>query len=385
MNNNQNGYYGQGNNTNGYAYNNQGNNAGSYGYGNQNGYGYNYGNQNGYGTNQPQYGYGGNGYRPSPGYMKIETPKMKREKAGIKTISNWAGIGVLLTFVVSFIISLAAFIPGVKEAYNSSELFENGYGILTSLLFIGVPFLISYKALKSRVSFTLPYGRPHNKRSFILLIIMGIAGSFLANYIVAIISMILNAGGLEMVSPEYETPESALGIILYVIYISVVPAMTEEFAFRGVIMQPLRKYGDKFAIVMSALVFGLMHGNAVQAIFAFIVGIIIGYAVVVTGSMWTGIVIHFFNNFVSAVLDLVGNYVSNSTYNMIYVLYSVLLVAAGLVCAVLYFYTKDRVRIPVPSTELSEKKKRSAFICTPPLIAALCIMILSTLQSFKFT
>ena len=191
MNNNQNGYYGQGNNTNGYGYNNQGNNAGGYGYGNQNGYGYNYGNQNGYGTNQPQYGYGGNGYRPSPGYMKIETPKMKREKAGIKTISNWAGIGVLLTFVVSFIISLAAFIPGVKEAYNSSELFENGYGILTSLLFIGVPFLISYKALKSRVSFTLPYGRPHNKRSFILLIIMGIAGSFLANYIVAIISMIL--------------------------------------------------------------------------------------------------------------------------------------------------------------------------------------------------
>lgn len=384
MNNNQNGYYGQGNNTNGYGYNNQSNNAGGYGYGNQNGYGYNYGNQNGYGTNQPQYGYGG-GYRPSPGYTKVETPKMKREREGIKAISIWSGIGVLLAFVVSFCLGFVAYIPGFKDIYYSSELFENGYGILTSILFIGVPFLISYKALKSKISFTLPYGRPHNKRSFALLIVIGVAGSFLANYVVAILASILSAGGLEMVSPEYTTPETVAGRILYVIYISVVPAMTEEFAFRGVIMQPLRKYGDKFAIIMSALVFGLMHGNAVQAIFAFMVGIIIGYAVVVTGSLWTGIIIHFFNNFVSAAMDLLSDQIGNEAYTMMYYLYSILLVVVGLMCLIMYVRTKDRVRIPVAGTELTESKKRKAFICTPPLLAAMFFMILSTLQSFKLT
>lgn len=373
MNNNQNGYYGSENNGNGYGYNNRGDNPG--------GYNYNYNGGN-YGTNQPQYGYGG-GYRPSPGYVKIETPRMKREKAGIRTISIWSGIGVLLAFVVSFLLSLAGYIPGFREAYNSSELFEIGYDILTSLLFIGVPFIISYYALRKRTAFALPYCRPHNKRSFGLLIVMGIAGSFLANYVVVILAAILSAGGLEMVSPDYSSPETVLGNILYIIYISVVPAMTEEFAFRGVIMQPLRKYGDKFAIVMSALVFGLMHGNAVQAVFAFIVGIVIGYAVVVTGSMWTGIIIHFFNNFVSALLDVASSNMSDATFNMVYILYSILLVAAGLICAVLYFSTKDRVRIPVAGTELSERKKRKIFIGTPPLLAALFLMILSTLQSFR--
>ncbi len=374
MNNNQNGFNGYENNS-GYGYNNPGNNQGGYGYG------YNYNNTN-YGTNQPQYGYGG-GYRPSPGYVKLETPKMKREKAGIKTISIWSGIGVLFAFVVSFCLSFVSYIPGFKDAYNSNELFENGYEILVSLLFIGVPFLISYKALKHKTPFTLPYCRPHNKRSFGLLIVIGVAGSFLANYVVAILASILKAVGLEMVSPQYDTPETIIGKILYVIYISVVPAMTEEFAFRGVIMQPLRKYGDKFAIVMSALVFGLMHGNAVQAIFAFIVGLIIGYAVVVTGSMWTGVIIHFCNNFVSAVMELAGEQMETETYNMIYVLYSVLLVAAGLICLIMYFRTKDRVRIPVAGTELSERKKRRAFIGTPPLLLALFLMILSTLASFK--
>ncbi len=375
MNNNQNGYYGSENNGNGYGYNNPGGNSG--------GYGYNY-NSGNYGTNQPQYGYGG-GYRPSPGYMKIETPRMKRERAGIRTISIWSGIGVLLAFVVSFLLSLAGYIPGFREAYNSSELFEIGYDILTSLLFIGVPFIISCYALRKRTAFALPYCRPHNKRSFGLLIVMGITGSFLANYVVVILAAILSAGGLEMVSPDYSSPETVLGKILYIIYISVVPAMTEEFAFRGVIMQPLRKYGDKFAIVMSALVFGLMHGNAVQAVFAFIVGIVIGYAVVVTGSMWTGIIIHFFNNFVSAVLDVASSNMSDATFNMVYILYSIFLIAAGLICTVLYFSTKDRVRIPVAGTELSERKKRKIFIGTPPLLAALFLMILSTLQSFKLT
>lgn len=365
------------NNQNGYGYNNPGNNQGGYNYSN------NYG-QNGYGTNQPQYGYGG-GYRPSPGYMKVETPKMKRERAGIKTLSNWSGLGVLLAFAVSFSLGISVYIPGFKDVYYSSELFEKGFDIVTSLLFIGLPFLITRRALKTKIPFTLPYSRPHDKRAFGLLVIIGVAGSFLANYVVAIISAILKSGGLEMVSPTYETPETVGGILLYIIGISIVPAMTEEFAFRGVIMQPLRKYGDRFAIVMSALVFGLMHGNAVQAIFAFIVGLLIGYAVIVTGSMWTGIVIHFLNNFVSVMLDIVSEHVGEDVFNIVYVLYSVLLVVAGIICLALYVRTKDRVRIPVSGTELTVKNKVGAFIFTPPLILAIFIMLLMTLQSFKLT
>ena len=70
---------------------------------------------------------------------------------------------------------------------------------------------------------------------------------------------------------------------------------------RGVVMQPLRKYGDWFAILTSAFVFALMHGNLVQAPFAFIAGIGLGYAVIASGSLWTGILVHLLNNSISVI------------------------------------------------------------------------------------
>lgn len=78
---------------------------------------------------------------------------------------------------------------------------------------------------------------------------------------------------------------------------------------RGVVMQPLRKYGDWFAILTSAFVFALMHGNLVQAPFAFIAGIGLGYAVIASGSLWTGILIHLLNNSIS-VIQTIGNRLS---------------------------------------------------------------------------
>ena len=42
---------------------------------------------------------------------------------------------------------------------------------------------------------------------------------------------------------------------------AVVPLFVEEFLFRGVILSQFRKYGDVFAVIASALLFGLLHRN----------------------------------------------------------------------------------------------------------------------------
>ena len=86
------------------------------------------------------------------------------------------------------------------------------------------------------------------------------------------------------------------GRIIYALSVAVVAPLVEEFAMRGVVMQPLKKYGRWFAIIASSLVFGVLHGNFIQAPFALIAGIGIGYAVCVTDSIWTGVLIHFCNN-----------------------------------------------------------------------------------------
>ena len=101
-------------------------------------------------------------------------------------------------------------------------------------------------------------------------------------------------------------------------------------------MQSLRKYGDGFAIIMSSFVFALMHGNMIQIPFAFIAGIGIGYAVIKTGTMWTGIIIHFINNAIAVISMTVSQNCSDEITNMFSMILYTVVFAVGIICFALY-------------------------------------------------
>ena len=64
------------------------------------------------------------------------------------------------------------------------------------------------------------------------------------------------------------------------LYISLVAPVVEELLFRGAVLRSFQPFGKRFAIVFSALLFGLFHGNLVQIPFAFLVGLVLGYVAV---------------------------------------------------------------------------------------------------------
>ncbi|HJA41742.1 MAG TPA: CPBP family intramembrane metalloprotease [Firmicutes bacterium] len=104
----------------------------------------------------------------------------------------------------------------------------------------------------------------------------------------------------------YTNMEQDTTFLYYIIsftYIVVVGPIVEELVYRGGILMSLRRFGDKFAITVSAILFGLMHGNILQAIFATIVGFVLGYICVKTNSLRYCIIIHMLNNFVSLLLS----------------------------------------------------------------------------------
>jgi len=87
--------------------------------------------------------------------------------------------------------------------------------------------------------------------------------------------------------------------IVYIIVSCATPALCEEMLFRGVIQTGLKKYGTKIAVLISTLIFMLMHGSPDQTIHQFIVGMVLGYVFAKSGNIWIGVIIHFFNNFIS--------------------------------------------------------------------------------------
>ncbi len=100
----------------------------------------------------------------------------------------------------------------------------------------------------------------------------------------------------EIFAPETVPYDSTTDILLYYVMSAICPAIVEEFAFRGVCISALRPMGTKFAVITSAVLFGLCHVNPLQCIFAFLFGLLIGGAYVATGSIWPGVLLHLFNN-----------------------------------------------------------------------------------------
>ena len=86
------------------------------------------------------------------------------------------------------------------------------------------------------------------------------------------------------------------------IYMAILPAVVEEFLFRGVLFQGFRNCGLFKTAVMTSLMFALAHGNLNQFLYAFVVGMFFAYLVEASGSVYTSMIAHMCLNSVTVVV-----------------------------------------------------------------------------------
>ena len=159
----------------------------------------------------------------------------------------------------------------------------------------------------------------------------------------------LNAGLLDLFgmikTATYATPDPSIPVVqavLWFISVAVVPAFCEEFLFRGLVLSQLLPYGKTVAVVGSALLFGLMHANPAQMLYTTVAGLVLGLAVVESGSVWTGVLIHLFNNLISVTNEILWNRLQYPTGFYLQKLIEASVVAMGVVCIALLLRRKDR-------------------------------------------
>jgi sodium transport system permease protein len=78
--------------------------------------------------------------------------------------------------------------------------------------------------------------------------------------------------------------------------IALTPALCEETFFRGLMLSGLKRWGPWVAIGLTALFFGLLHASIYRLMPIFILGLLLGYAVWRSGSLYCSILIHLLNN-----------------------------------------------------------------------------------------
>ena len=109
-------------------------------------------------------------------------------------------------------------------------------------------------------------------------------------------------------STTYKNTKDTLNdgsILLKILTTVIIVPILEETLYRGIIAGQLNiMYGEKIAIVLSALLFGIMHANIVQFTYAFLVGIPLGYTFVKTKKLWTAILSHSILNLFVLIVSL---------------------------------------------------------------------------------
>ena len=104
--------------------------------------------------------------------------------------------------------------------------------------------------------------------------------------------------GLGLSPSEVELPVySPLNFTLCVVCVCVLPAIFEEFLFRGIITYSLKGYGEVFAILVSGALFSLFHMNPAQTVYQFVFGALFAFIALRAGNILPVILAHFVNNF----------------------------------------------------------------------------------------
>ena len=98
------------------------------------------------------------------------------------------------------------------------------------------------------------------------------------------------------------------GLLLNLVVVALIPAFGEEMTFRGVLQQSLtRKLNPHVAIILSAAIFSFIHFQFYGFLPRMFLGILLGYMFYITGSLWTSMLMHFFNNGTAVVLYYLNN------------------------------------------------------------------------------
>jgi sodium transport system permease protein len=98
--------------------------------------------------------------------------------------------------------------------------------------------------------------------------------------------------------------QGQLGLGAALLLVALLPAVVEEVTFRGVVLAGLRRSGSRWiAVGCSALIFGLFHINPYHVVAATVVGLLLGWVALESGSIVPGILIHLVNNGAQVMLD----------------------------------------------------------------------------------
>ena len=143
----------------------------------------------------------------------------------------------------------------------------------------------------------------------IKICIMSYSLVYIVNLLTNLLMMLIAVfKGSEVTNPLLNLLEGS-NWIWSLVFAGILSPIIEEMMFRGIMLNKLRGYGDKIAIITTAVLFGLFHANFSQFFYAVALGMIFAYVTLKTGTIKYSIILHIVVNIMGGVIlpALVGD------------------------------------------------------------------------------
>ena len=321
-------------------------------------------------------------------HTDLQVKAQKKELKRLRWTSCWLGAVLIVVFLLMKYWHIP-FIYGARAlGFSDAQLFtlsKNAWfgdvvQIVVSSFCFTVPFIILTKIRGRKLSQVIPLGKPQEGTA-LPFFMFGLAACSLSNIFTSYSTQFLN-NFLGSLGLKYELPSSdgEKGIIMFllaVISTAVVPGLVEEFGCRGVMFGLLKEHSEGAAILVSALIFGIMHGNFVQIPFAFIVGLALAVIRLKTGTLWIAIAVHFCNNFISVMFEHVLYALPQVIQNIIYIAYLAFSIFFGILGFLLIKKnTRKTLSLNANQNGIADKKIITTALVSPTVIIALVAYVI---------
>ena len=319
----------------------------------------------------------------------------------IRRLSNFSSLPVLI-FVLFMQLSASAIQIGVSllERFAHIALPEQlVYMIMYIFVYpIGgsLAALIFYKTRKRETGLRLSqtFCRPQMNAGWIIkymIITWGLSllMSIITNIILQLLKSLLH---LNFTDISFDFGDGIGGFIVSFVSLSIFAPIFEEIIFRSAVYRHTEIMGQSFAVVFSAIVFALMHGNLEQLPYTFVMGLGFAYLFAKTRSLLIPMLLHFLTNTTTVIFtsiigttdtDELSTLLSNRDFAAVIptVLYSLIIygiIIAAIVLGIIELVRaiRRRERLMGSIFPISGAKKTAVFLTAPVTIITLILLVL---------
>lgn len=232
-------------------------------------------------------------------------PDLKAAKRAFSRL----GLG---TFVILIVTTLLQTLLSIVLNVAAADGWEMPSWMLWVLTFIpmycvAVPCgILIFRGVPAAPAAPEPFGVGRFLKLLPICVFLMQAGNLIGVFVNSLLGK-LKGGTVANPLESYALDDSSLWI--KVLFLAVLAPLIEEFIFRRMLIDRMRPYGEKLAVVTSALMFGLFHGNFSQFFYAFALGVLFGYVYLRTGKLIYTAALHIVLNLFGSVVApaLLGN------------------------------------------------------------------------------